>query len=46
MREVIMRSVIIVAAGVAALFSTPALTQQPSKGTGAIPDFSGLWAHP
>jgi hypothetical protein len=41
-----MRSIIIAAVGTAALFSTPALTQQPSQGTGAIPDFSGLWAHP
>jgi hypothetical protein len=41
-----MRSIIIAAAGAAALFSTPALTQQPSQRTGAIPDFSGLWAHP
>jgi hypothetical protein len=41
-----MRSIIIAAAGAAALFSTPALTQQPSERTGAIPDFSGLWAHP
>jgi hypothetical protein len=39
-----MRTVILAAAGAAALFSTSALTQQPSQGT-AIPDFSGIWAH-
>jgi hypothetical protein len=41
-----MRTVIIAMSVAAALFSTPALTQQPSQGTRAIPDFSGLWAHP
>jgi hypothetical protein len=41
-----MRAIIMAAAGAAALFSTPALTQQSSQRTGAIPDFSGLWAHP
>jgi hypothetical protein len=41
-----MRSIIIAAAGAAALFSSPAFTQQPSQGTTSIPDFSGLWAHP
>jgi hypothetical protein len=41
-----MRALIIAAAGTAALFSTAALTQQPSEGSGAIPDFSGIWAHP
>jgi hypothetical protein len=41
-----MRAIIMAAAGAAALFSTPALTQQPSQGTGATPDFSGIWAHP
>jgi hypothetical protein len=41
-----MRSIVIVAAGAAALSSSPAFTQQPSQGTGDIPDFSGLWAHP
>src|SRR5215813_3271754 len=41
-----MRSIIIAAIGTAALFPTPALTQQPSQGSGAIPDFSGIWAHP
>jgi hypothetical protein len=40
-----MRSIIIAAAGAAALFSSPAFTQQPSQGTTSIPDFSGLWAH-
>jgi len=37
---------IIVAATATALFSTPALTQQPSQGTGSFPDLSGVWAHP
>jgi hypothetical protein len=41
-----MRSIIIAATGIAALFSSPALAQQPSQGTAPIPDFSGLWAHP
>jgi hypothetical protein len=41
-----MRSMTIAAVGAAALFATPALTQQPSQGTGAIPDFSGIWGHP
>jgi hypothetical protein len=40
-----MRSIIIAATATATLFATPALTQQPSKGTG-IPDFSGTWGHP
>jgi hypothetical protein len=39
-----MRTVIIVTS--AALFSSPAFTQQPSQGTASIPDFSGIWAHP
>jgi hypothetical protein len=46
MRESTMRSIIIAAAGTAALFSTSALTQQPTQGTASIPDFSGIWAHP
>jgi hypothetical protein len=41
-----MRALTIAAAGTAALFSTAALAQQTSQGTGAIPDFSGIWAHP
>jgi hypothetical protein len=41
-----MRSIIIAVAGTAALFSSPAFTQQPSQSTTSIPDFSGLWAHP
>ena len=40
-----MRRVIIAASAAVALFSTPAFTQQPSKGTASIPDFSGIWAH-
>ena len=40
-----MRIVIIAASTAAALFSSPAFTQQPSQGTASIPDFSGIWAH-
>ena len=40
-----MRTVIIAASAAAALCSSPAFTQQPSQGTAAIPDFSGIWAH-
>jgi hypothetical protein len=40
------RTVIIAAAGAAALFSTPALTQQPSQDGASIPDFSGMWSYP
>ena len=40
-----MRTVIIAASAAAALFSSPAFTQQPSQGTASIPDFSGIWAH-
>jgi hypothetical protein len=39
-----MRTVIIASAA-AALFSSPAFTQQPSQGTTAIPDFSGIWGY-
>jgi hypothetical protein len=39
-----MRTVIVATA--AALFSSPAFTQQPSQSTVSIPDFSGIWAHP
>jgi hypothetical protein len=39
-----MRTVIIAAAGAAALFSMPALTQE--QRTTSIPDFSGTWGHP
>ncbi len=39
-----MRTVIIVTSAAAALFSSPALSQQPG-GTASIPDFSGTWAH-
>jgi hypothetical protein len=41
-----MRSIIIAAAGAAALFSTPALTQQSNRGSEALPNFSGVWGHP
>jgi hypothetical protein len=40
-----MRTVIIAASAAAALFSSPAFTQQPSQGRTSIPDFSGIWAH-
>jgi hypothetical protein len=39
-----MRTLIIVTSAAAALFSSPAFTQQPS-GTASIPDFSGIWGH-
>ena len=41
-----MRTVIIATSVAAALFSSPAFTQHPTKGTATIPDFSGVWAHP
>src|SRR6516162_9921032 len=41
-----MRRLTIATTVAAALFSSPAFTQQPSQGTAAIPDFSGIWAHP
>ena len=40
------RRVIIATSAAAALFSSPAFTQYPNKGTASIPDFSGVWAHP
>jgi hypothetical protein len=41
----IMRTVIIAASAVAALFSSAAFAQPPSQDTASIPDFSGIWAH-
>jgi hypothetical protein len=41
-----MRTVVIATSAAAALFSSPALTQQLTQGTASIPDFSGVWAHP
>jgi hypothetical protein len=41
-----MRTVIIATSAAAALFSSPAFTQQASQSTASIPDFSGIWAHP
>jgi hypothetical protein len=38
-----MRRVIIATSAAAALFSSPAFTQQP---TASIPDFSGMWSYP
>jgi hypothetical protein len=40
-----MRTVIIAASAAAALFSSPAFTQQPSQGTASIRDFSRTWGH-
>jgi hypothetical protein len=44
MTGAIMRSIII--ATTAALFSSPAFTQQPNQAAASIPDFSGIWSHP
>jgi len=41
-----MRTVIIATSTAAALFSSLAFTQEPTKATSSIPDFSGVWAHP
>jgi hypothetical protein len=41
-----MRPNIIAATAVVTLFSTSVLSQQPNRGTGTIPDFSGIWSHP
>ena len=40
------RTFIIATISVATLFSSAVFTQEPSKGRGLIPDFSGIWAHP
>ena len=40
-----MRTLVIATSAAAALFSSPAFTQQPSQATVSIPDFSGIWAH-
>jgi hypothetical protein len=40
-----MRTVIVATTVAAALFSSPAFTQQPSQGRESIPDFSGMWGH-
>jgi hypothetical protein len=45
-RKFIMRTVMIATAAAAALFSSPAVTEQPSQGGASIPDFSGVWSHP
>ena len=39
-----MRTFILAATAVAILFSSAALTQQPSQGTASSPDFWGTWA--
>jgi hypothetical protein len=41
-----MRALIIATTAALTLFSSVALTQQPSQGTASIPDFSGMWSHP
>jgi hypothetical protein len=41
-----MRTFIIAATAVAALFSSAAFTQEPRQGTASIPDFSGIWGNP
>ena len=41
-----MRTFILATTSAATLFSSAALTQEPNQPTPAIPDFSGLWAHP
>ena len=40
-----MRTLVIATSAAAALFSSPAFTQQPRQATASIPDFSGIWAH-
>jgi hypothetical protein len=40
-----MRTVILAASAAAAIFSSPAFSQQPSQVTASIPDFSGIWGH-
>ena len=41
-----MHTFIIATTAAAALFSSGALAQEPSKDTASIPDFSGVWSHP
>ena len=40
------RTLLIVTVSAAALFSSPALTQERSQGTAPIPDLSGIWGNP
>jgi hypothetical protein len=40
------RTLIIVSVSAAALFFSPAFTQERSQGTASIPDFSGIWGNP
>jgi hypothetical protein len=40
------RTFIIATTSAATLFSSAAFTQDPSRGTASIPDFSGLWTKP
>jgi hypothetical protein len=41
-----MHTFIIATTAAAALFSSGAFAQEPSKDTASIPDFSGVWSHP
>jgi hypothetical protein len=41
-----MRSFIIATTAAVSIFSSPAFTQEPNQGSGALPDFSGVWGHP
>jgi hypothetical protein len=41
-----MRPFIIAMTAAVSLLSSPAFTQQPRQGSGAPPDFSGVWGHP
>ena len=41
-----MRAFIIASTAGATLFSSAALTQEPSQGRAPIPDFSGIWSSP
>jgi hypothetical protein len=40
------RTLIIMTVSTAAVFSSPALTQERSRDTASIPDFSGIWGNP
>jgi hypothetical protein len=40
-----MRTLVIATCAAAAVFSSPAFTQQPSQATASLPDFSGIWGH-
>jgi hypothetical protein len=44
-KSIMRRDIIIATSAAAALFSSPAFTQQPSQ-VASIPDFSGTWVYP